>query len=310
MRVLALFLAFVATAGALAAESERLVYETDSLYHHIIVSETATTRILRFRKGPTEKALGSSFAQSLISLEDPYSLAMGYSRYSIAAAALVENPKRVLFVGLGAGSMPKFFARAFPNCRVDVAEIDAKVLDVAKRFFFFPDLPRLHVTIEDGRVFLRRQKEKYDIIFLDAYRDHLIPFHLLTQDFFEELKTRLTPGGLLVANVAVKNSAQLYPWMLRTYQASFGTLLEARVPNTLNKVLVGFDAVDAVAPGSFEKRALAFERDKTPGFDAAECARGFKDVSSEKKTRRVLTDDYAPVNLMWRRKADEKDWEY
>jgi len=302
-------LALMLAAAAFGAD-ERVVYEANSLYHHIIVSERDAARILRFHKGPASRALGSNFAQSIISLDDPHALYMNYARYCISCTALVENPRRVLFIGLGAGSMPKFFARAFPDCAVEVAEIDAKVVEVARRFFFLPELENMKITVMDGRIFLRQSPRKYDIIFLDAYRDQLIPFHLMTRDFLAEVKERLAEGGILVSNVAVRDSAQLYPWLLRTYQSCFGALLRARVAGSINKVLVAGAEPGAVTEENFSEKAAALASRINFGYDAAACAADFDDISTSTETERILTDDYAPVNLMWRREADSEDWEY
>lgn len=313
MRKLLLIALVVLLAAALLAASsreERLVYETDSLYHHIIVSDTADTRILRFHRGPAEEALGSSFAQSVISLADPHAIYMTYAKCALSALGLHEKPKRALFVGLGAGSMPRFFANAFPDCAVDVAEIDEKVVEVARRYFFLGDFPNMQVTVADGRIFLRRASEKYDIVFLDAYRDEMIPFHLMTRDFLDELKGKLAPGAVVVSNLAIKDDAQLYPWVLRTYQVSFPTLLETHVPGSINRILVCLQEKSAATPDDLALKARALGEKVAFGFDVASYAAGYKDVSSTQATERVLTDDYAPVNLMWRRKADEKDWEY
>ncbi len=296
-------------ASPLVAE-EQIVYETNSLYHHIIVSQTPLLRILRFRKGPAEKALGNPFAQGIISLEDPHELYMSYAKVAIVGAGLVKEPKHALFIGLGAGAIPKFFARAFPDCRCDVAEIDAKVVDVARRYFFFPDLPNVHVTVMDGRMFLKRSKDNYDIIFLDAYRDQMIPFHLMTREFFREVKSKLSPRGILVSNIAVRDTSQLYPWMLRTYQTSFGTVFEARVERSINKVLILWAGKNAAKSSDFVQGAKAVEKTLGIGFSLVGRAALHKDVSTDKTSQRVLTDDYAPVNLMRLRKADEKDWQY
>jgi len=306
----ATFTLVLALAAGAAAQEERVIFETDSLYHHIIVSETSETRILRFHKGPAKEAVGIDFAQSVISLADPYTLHMQYSKYAMAGAALVEKPKRVLFVGLGAGTLPKFFARAFPDCQVDCAELDAKVFEAAKRFFFLSDMPNLSVTIMDGRKFVRKAENKYDIVFLDAYRDNMIPFHLLTKEFLEELKAKLNPNAVVVSNIAIETDAQLYPWVLRTYQNAFGTLLEVNVPGTINRVIVGKVEKSAAAPADLVKKSKALQSVVTLGYDLAACAGLYTDASTRQPSKNILTDNYAPVNLMRIRKADEKDWEY
>jgi spermidine synthase len=306
----ALVVLTLALATSVFAQEERIVFETDSLYHHIIVSETPEVRILRFHKGSAQEALGSDFAQSAISLADPYSLHMNYSKYAMVGAALVEKPKRALFVGLGAGTLPKFFATKFPECQVDVAELDPKVVEVAREYFFLGEMPNLNVTVMDGRQFVRKSEGRYDLVFLDAYRDKMIPFHLLTKEFLEELKTKLSPGGVVVSNIAIETDAQLYPWVLRTYQNAFGTVLEVNVPKTINRVLIGFAGKAAVTLDAVKARAGVLASSATLGYDLVACAGLYRDVSSKQPSKNILTDDYAPVNLMRIRKADEKDWQY
>ena len=60
--------------------------------------------------------------------------------------------------------------------------------------------PRLHLYHEDARPFLRRIDARYDVISVDAYRQPYIPFYLTTVEFFETVRDRLAPGGVLVVN--------------------------------------------------------------------------------------------------------------
>ncbi len=297
-------------AAAALGDGERVIYTVDSLYTRIIVSQTSSVRIMRFQEGPVAQPADRYFAQSAILLRDPHALYMSYARYSIACAGLVEDPERVLFVGLGAGSMPRFFAKAFPQTQVEVVEIDAMVVDVARRFFFLPELENMKITVMDGRIYIRQSTQKYDMIFLDAYRGQHIPFHLMTLEFLEEAKARLAPGGVIVSNIAVADTAQLYPWLMRTYQSAFPTLFRARVGGSMNKVLVGWSEPGAETRRSFRSKTAELAGRVDFGFDAAALAGHYEDVSSRITTRRVLTDDYAPVNLMWHRQATRRDWEY
>ena len=309
MRIyLAVMLTLVAAAPLSAAE--RLVYETDSLYHHIIVSEDETTRVLRFHKGAAAEALDSDFAQSTMLLADPYRLNMAYTRYSLAGVAAVDKPARAFFVGLGAGTLPKYFAKKFPECQVDVAELDPKVFEVAKKYFFFPDLPNLKVTILDGRLFIKQSQDKYDLIMLDAYRDDMIPFHLMTREFLEQAKALLTENGVLISNVAIESSAQLYPWLLRTYQSVFPSVVTADVRGSSNKVILCRAAAGAIDVKALPARARDLQSRRAIDFDLASMASAFSDQSTPRPSPRVLTDDFAPVNLMRIKKADEKDWKY
>jgi spermidine synthase len=138
----------------------------------------------------------------------------------------------------------------------------------------------------------------------------MIPFHLLTKEFLEELKAKLNPNAVVVSNIAIETDAQLYPWVLRTYQNAFGTLLEVNVPGTINRVIVGKVEKSAAAPADLVKKSKALQSVVTLGYDLAACAGLYTDASTRQPSKNILTDNYAPVNLMRIRKADEKDWEY
>ena len=60
---------------------------------------------------------------------------------------------------------------------------------------------RIRYLDGDGRVFLNRNKQPYDLILLDAFHGGYIPFHLLTKEFFRLVKKHLTPNGAVAINV-------------------------------------------------------------------------------------------------------------
>ena len=70
---------------------------------------------------------------------------------------------------------------------------------VGRRYFGLDDNPRLHVITADARPFLRRTHTRYDLIIVDAYRPPYVPFYLATQEFFRLARSRLAPGGAIVA---------------------------------------------------------------------------------------------------------------
>jgi spermidine synthase len=58
------------------------------------------------------------------------------------------------------------------------------------------------VVAADARPFLQSSKQKYDLIFIDAYRQPYVPFYLATADFFKLVRERLTPDGIVALNVS------------------------------------------------------------------------------------------------------------
>lgn len=107
------------------------------------------------------------------------------------------NLQDVLCIGLGVGIVPMQFATN--GARVDVVEINPTVVPIAKKFFDFqPDKLKLH--IEDGRYFLNRCTNSYDVVVLDAFLGDSPPSHLMTREAFASIRRVLKPGGALVIN--------------------------------------------------------------------------------------------------------------
>lgn len=67
---------------------------------------------------------------------DPNSLVSDYTRFFPIGLLLNDNVINILFIGGGGFSGPKYFLDNYPNLSVDVVEIDPKVVDVAREYFF------------------------------------------------------------------------------------------------------------------------------------------------------------------------------
>lgn len=104
----------------------------------------------------------------------------------------------LLLVGLGGGSVVKGFASAGWN--IDVVEIDPVVTKVAQRYFGLgPSEAR--VFHMDGRQYFIQGDETFDLVILDAFGSSSIPFHLVTREAFELIRTHLEPDGVLAMNI-------------------------------------------------------------------------------------------------------------
>ena len=115
--------------------------------------------------------------------------------------AVVPDAKSALFIGLGGGMGPRQFHNFYKDMRVEAVDIDPVVVRIARRYFRLPSGPRMKVAVGDGRAYLEKNKQKYDLILLDAYDARSAPPMLTTVEFMRLVKSRLHPGGALVANV-------------------------------------------------------------------------------------------------------------
>jgi spermidine synthase len=109
-------------------------------------------------------------------------------------------PDRVALVGLAGGTVARQFTAIDGPIPIDGVEIDPKIVDAGRRYFDMTE-PNLHVTVADGRYWMATQAGRYDVIFVDAYRQPYIPFYLTTREFFQSAKAHLAPDGVLAINV-------------------------------------------------------------------------------------------------------------
>lgn len=113
------------------------------------------------------------------------------------AKTYTEKLETALVIGLGVGIVPRQLAEE--GVQVDVVEINPHVADIARDFFHF-DPAKVNLHIDDGRHFLRATSRQYDAILLDAFLGDSSPAHLMTQECFQDIKSKLQPQGVLVIN--------------------------------------------------------------------------------------------------------------
>jgi spermidine synthase len=125
-----------------------------------------------------------------------------WDTYLAVPDLLGRPPRRVAMLGNAAGTAARAYARYYPFTEIDGVEIDPAVSDVGRRFFGMDEIPRLEVHDVDARAFLRQTDHRYDVVIVDAYRPPYVPFYLATKEFFELVRDRLEPGGVVALNVA------------------------------------------------------------------------------------------------------------
>lgn len=171
---------------------EHKVYEKSAPGLTIQVIDNGGQRELRF---------GNHVTQSAVSLASPGTLLLDYSRAMAAGLLFAPLFERFLHIGLGGGAIPRCFHAHLPRLWQRVVELSPEVAQVAYDYFDLPRSPRLQVVVSEGGEFLRTNKERYHLIFLDAFHANGAAEHLNTPSFFNMLRAHLEPGGFLVNNV-------------------------------------------------------------------------------------------------------------
>ena len=283
LHLYAAFFAFAAL-SMLGCAAQTVIYEKASPYNTIIVTEDHRgLRTLLFERGGGR--------QSVVKPGDPDHLELPYARVALAGLALCEEPRRILVVGLGGGSLPMFLRKHYPAAAIDVAEIDPDVVDVAKKFFGFIDDERMRAHVGDGRQFIENVRQGYDIIFLDAFGARDVPKHLTTQEFLLAVRRALVPSGVVVSNVWRPAANPLHDSMVRTHQEVFDELFILDIPGDVNNILLALPRKQPLNRSELAQLARRISAAKQFRFDLGEQIEyGFRRASEKSGPGRVLRD--------------------
>ena len=167
--------------------------------------------------------VGGEAIQSSMRLEDPYALALDYTRCMMAFLLFHPEPREALMIGLGGGSLAKFFFRHLRKTRVRIVELDERIVTAAREHFALPpDGERLRVEVGDGAEALT--PECCDVLVVDAFEDELHVPRLASGEFYDGAFLALNEPGALVVNF-MNDDPKLDPTLERLERAFGGAVL-------------------------------------------------------------------------------------
>jgi spermidine synthase len=262
------------------AEKGRVLYETETPYQY--------ARVVQMPDGSRRLELNEG--QAIHSLWKPgtYLTNAYWDGYLVLPFTVAPKPPRsIAILGTAAGTVARAYGHYFPDTRIDAVDIDGKLFEIGRRYFGLESRPQLREYAEDARPFLRRTGERYDSIFVDAYRQPYIPFYLATKEFFALTRERLRPGGSVIVNVGhPRGSDTLENALAATMGRVFAHVARDRIVGT-NTMLIGSDA--RISRGTMVSSALP--------SDLVPVARE-QDVEPAPLGGEVFTDDRAPVEWL------------
>ncbi len=174
---------------------ERIIHRSRDEFGELTVTDGDFFRTLYF---------GNRDKQSCMLRDQPHILTLKYTQVMASALLFKRHPERVLVLGLGGGSLPKFFLHACPHTRVDVVESRPAVIRLAHEFFQVPRKhPRLRVLQGDGEAFVENLTgdRPYDMMFVDIF-DSTGPAAALSRErFLTTCYESLSGDGVLCLNL-------------------------------------------------------------------------------------------------------------
>jgi spermidine synthase len=237
---------------------------------------------------------GWDYTESVANLLDPDDLPLRYAQVMSVATVYPDAPKKILMLGLGGGSISTYLGRFMPETAITTVEIDPGVIKAAKSYFGLLETERMRYPAGDGRVFLNRGSERYDLILLDAYRGGYVPVHLLTREFYALVKQRLAPGGAAAFNV--HDGTKLYASTVKTLGEVFPTL--DLYPTGMGEVIAVATASPAPDKETLARKGAALQDRHGFRFPLPQILQRRMDKPpSQAASGDVITDDFAPADV-------------
>ncbi len=292
-------LLLVALLGGIGRPHAAVVFEAHSPYHHVQVIDDRGIRLLSF----------NGTQETRMSLANPLLGHFEYTEFFHAPWVWNSEIKRVLMLGLGGGSIQRAYQHYYTNVMIESVEVDPVVIKVAREYFQVRDTPTHKIHQHDGRTFLQRGRETYDVILVDAYTrsryGSSIPPHLVTREFFAQASVRLGTNGVLAYNVIGQlqgGRADIIGALYRTMKEVFPQVYLFPASSSLNVVII---ATKSPVPYDFARvqregtELIRTGKVKLPTF--ATRLRAFQNVAPRNASvSPVLTDDRAPVESLMR----------
>lgn len=161
----------------------------------VTLSEADGVRFLHF---------GTEWVQGAMRLARPFALELEYQQHMMALGLLVQQPQRILVLGLGAAALAKFCWRSCAPAQVVVVELTPAVVEVARQWFHLPpDDERLSVVIDDAAAYIRQpaQRRASDWLLVDLYDSAARGPVYDDVDFYRTCRAALREPGVAAFNL-------------------------------------------------------------------------------------------------------------
>jgi spermidine synthase len=172
--------------------------DVDTQYNRVIIYQTTDTKTNK----PIRMLRINDESSSAMFTDQDNDLVFDVLKYYRLVDHFVPGFTHSLMIGGSGYAFPKDYLMRHPDAFIDVVEIDPGLTRLARKYFNLPDDPRLQIIHDDGRIFLNRTKNRYDAVFMDAYKSMItIPFQLTTREAVQRIYDVLSVDGAVFANI-------------------------------------------------------------------------------------------------------------
>jgi len=264
----------------------------DTPYNNLTVERIGSIVELRAR------SRAGVYLESAVDLADPLRLVVPYTRTLFAAAFLEPEPRAALMIGLGGAGFHRVFAQVYPDALLQSVELDPKVFELSQSHLGFKPTANTPVATLDGRLYVKRSKQNWDWIILDAFRSGYVPPHLKTQEFYRECAARLNPRGVFVSNLHA--STRLYASDVKTIQSVFPQVVLFQTAGRVNVIAIAVKYSEpSIADHAFVSTVPQLDAKFRERVDFSKlAAERIVPPATSARSVRILTDDFSPVEFL------------
>lgn len=153
---------------------------------------------------------------------------------------IYEDIKDILILGLGGGSVVNIISKCFPKAEITGVEIDAEMIKIGKRYFDLGKYKNLKIKNADAFDFVKKTKEKYDLVLVDLYLGCEIPEQASEDKFLLNLKKLLSKKGVVIINrLRNKNNKKELADFRKKMNKYFPSVEEVRP--LINTLFIGYN---------------------------------------------------------------------
>lgn len=180
--------------------------------HYVVVDLATTTAHKRLI------LTGPGGYQSGVDVNAPDTLIFWYAKEIAAVMERVPKKDRILVLGGGAYTIPRYLAAQYPTAQIDVVEIDPALVGIAKQYFFYDNPSNVTPIADDARTYIDTTKQTYDVVIVDVYNDAEVPFTVLTKEYGESVRRVTRPGGVVIANSIADDTGSCKEFLQATFK--------------------------------------------------------------------------------------------
>lgn len=273
-------------------------YKESDYYTIKLVKTTSSDK-----RTPLEAMVLDNLIHSYVALDNPLHIEYEYEKiYADVLRWKFEKDQKFksLTIGGGGYTFPRYMEASYPNAEIDVVEIDPEVTRIVHKHLGLPSNTRIRSYNTDGRWFVMNCKDRYDLIFTDAYNDLSIPYHLTTKEFAGQLREILTSDGIIMSNIIDNfQKGAFLPSYIRTLREVFGqknVYLLSVSPDFKNTRISTFIVVAAKGTldiNDFDAHVKSRVGEHPTSVVVPE---GLLEEFLQKRYSITIRDDYAPVD--------------